>query len=70
MSTSMKGGDTTIKRVKVSKGSSTNIFTALRNLRGELTHKTVKDDKRHNTSVILYSKLLMDIFLSLRTTSL
>ena len=49
----MKGGDTNIKRVKVSKGSSTNIFIALRNLRGELTHKTVKDEKRRNTSVIL-----------------
>lgn len=36
----------------VSKGTVTHIFIALRDLRNELTHKTVKDGQCHITSVI------------------
>jgi hypothetical protein len=48
----MKGGDSTTKHVKVSKGNLDDIFNACREFRNELTHKTVKDEHRRTTSVM------------------
>ena len=46
MSTSTKGGDTTTKRVKVSKDNTEAHFTALQAFQNEMQNKTVRDSDR------------------------